>query len=351
MSERAGAEYECRELGPPLRRGDVAFLVQAGYHLEDAVKTSAQLEKLGLCGRLVVPAGPVGPLRRFRSTTARLDETLRSAQRSGLEPGRRITADEIIEQASVLVVRNDWGPSRVLVEAARDAGVLTVGWVEGVQDFDDVDTGRIRRPYRTVDRVFSLGEYDRRILARDVPTDIVGSERLWRRWSSPPTSAELPLLANVNFTYGVKSGSRRGWTRDVIRSARGAGLDLRLTRHPADRGWYGRRLEMGGGTDVLLPQTARLVSRFSTAILDALALGVEVVYHNPHGERVTTFSDAAPIVTTTDRAALRLEVARPAREPRLNRTLASDFLHHHVNLDRERPSVLAARLLAETQNG
>ena len=44
-------------------------------------------------------------------------------------------------RAAGLVVLNDWGYARPLVEACNDAGVPTFAKVEGVQDFDDIDTG------------------------------------------------------------------------------------------------------------------------------------------------------------------------------------------------------------------
>lgn len=334
-------------LGPRPNADDVVFLVQAGYHLADAIAAQAELGRLGVGASLIVPLPPGDVLRSLRSSTARHREILRHADDAGLTVTSTLTCNEVSEAASALVVRNDWGPSRTLVGRARDAGVPVVGWVEGVQDFDDDDTGRQRDVYARVDMIFSLGAYDLdRLADRGVPVIPVGSERLWRRWHGPPTTAEFPLLANVNFTYGVRRDARRGWVSDVVAAARSTGTPLGISRHPADRSRRGRRLQLSGGIDEHLPRTGRLISRFSTAVYDALALGVDVVYYNPHGERVPTFCDprgAFRVVTDTDSLVGELRSAPPPATA--IRESASAFLHHHLTLEGDAPSVRAAREL------
>ena len=49
-----------------------------------------------------------------------------------------------------------------------------------------------------------------------------------------------------------------------------------------------------------------LVSRFSTVPFEAMARGVPFIYHNPHGERVPTFTDpqgAFPVTTSAEELA------------------------------------------------
>ena len=59
-----------------------------------------------------------------------------------------------------MVVLNDWARLSEVVKSASDAGVPTFAKVEGVQDFDDVDTGRERRPYRAAAVILGQGQND-----------------------------------------------------------------------------------------------------------------------------------------------------------------------------------------------
>lgn len=340
--------FPLRAIGEPVEPGDVVFLLQAGYHLDDAVATAEELDAAGVGTSFVAPRPPEDALRRLRSSWARARELDVRAAQAGLHLGGSTTEHDVLRGASALVVRNDWGPSRSFVQRARADGVPVVGWVEGAQDFHDVDTGRTREPYATVDRVFALGDYDAEVLADRCRVDVVGSERLWSRWHGPVTTAEIQLLANVNFTYAVGGGARARWVGDAIAAARAAGRDLRVTRHPADRGLRGRTRQMPGGTDELLPRAARLITRFSTAVYDALALGVAVAYHNPHGERVPNFAEPdGAFERTSSRSELTDWIRGETREPESLRAAARGFLTHHVRLEGERPGRRAAALLRE----
>jgi hypothetical protein len=318
-------------------------VAQAGYHLDDAVALRAELAAVGVGLAVVAPAPPTDPLRRWRASYARAHELARVAAARGLPVGGPVSGEALVGAAGALIVRNDWGPTRSLVLAAQGAGVPTVGWVEGVQDFADVDTGRDRRAYRTVDQVWCLGPYDADALS-GAETTVVGSERAWERWYGPATSATVPLVANVNFTYGVFEQARRGWVRQVVTASRRADLPLVITRHPADKGRTGRRLETGEPADRLMPRTARLVSRFSTLMHDALLLGVDVTYFNPHGEQVPTFAspDGAFTLVRSEEA-LAAALRHPLNPPDEVRRRAEPFLRRHLVIEGDRPAVRAAR--------
>ena len=69
-------------------------------------------------------------------------------------------APEHLGTAAAVVSLNDWGRLQPVLSLANDAGVPTFAKVEGVQDFDDVDTGRYRGAYRTAGVVLGQGEND-----------------------------------------------------------------------------------------------------------------------------------------------------------------------------------------------
>jgi hypothetical protein len=326
--------------------GGAVLVAQAAYHLDDLVPTREALSRRGVDATIVCPAPRPSMLRRWRSSWWRHHELTAAAASVGLTGTTPVPVDELLVGATALVVRNDWGVTRGLVKAAAGIGVPTIGWVEGVQDYADADTGRSRRPYREVDHVLTLGEYDRGQLAGTDAT-IVGSERLWQAWHGPITAADGPIVANVNFSYGVLTSARTPWVNDVLAVARACDRPVVLSRHPADRGHRGRHAEDAAPISQLLAHAPRLISRFSTLCYEALARGVELTYHNPHGEQVPTFAEpAGAFQITHSRAELLDVVAGSSASPVDVRRRAEPFLRHHLVLDGPAPAERAAAAIA-----
>ena len=99
-------------------------------------------------------------------------------------------------------------------------------------------------------------------------------------------------LVNLNFTFHVLTDQRDAWldsTRDALRRAGVAGL---VSTHPAERG----RVHRPAGGRQAVPSRDHKGRhpdlRFSTVPFEAMARGVPFVYHNPHGERFPTFTEA-----------------------------------------------------------
>lgn len=330
-------------------RDQVLFFVQVASHFHETLVVQRELAKFGYGSRIVVLLPQMEMGKNLRSANKRAREVLATAHQIGFLPVKIRIEDILQEGTACLVVRNDWGVGRQLVSQARSTGIQTVGWVEGVQDFKDVDTGRVRNPYGHVDRVLCLGEFDKDALRPQIDASIVGSQRIWELFHGRPTTKEVPLLVNVNFSYGVLARHRRRWTVDAVRAAQRSSTPILISRHPADRGLRGRRSQSHKRMDDLLPQTARLVSRFSTVIYDALALGVDVIYHNPHGERVPTFKETMGAFTvTSSRTQLVQAITATSPCPEVVRQSAKIFLEHHVHLGDEPPARLAAREIAKT---
>jgi hypothetical protein len=343
----AGLAYAV--LGPAPAPGAILLVAQAGYHLDDLCPLVEELAGRGGAAAVVCPLPRPSVLRRWRSSWWRHRELLAAAASRELRPSSTTDAASLLAEARAVVVRNDWGVTRALVDDARARGVATFGWVEGVQDFADLDTGRARRPYRHVDHVLSLGSYDAGELTG---TDVtpVGTERLWQAWHGPPTSATGPTVANVNFTYGVLEHARRAWVADVVAAA--GDRPLVLSRHPADRGRRGRRLVADRPVEELLRAAPRLVTRFSTLCYEALALGVDLAYHNPHGERARTFAEPDGAFTVTrSRAELVDALATTPPAPDTVRARAAEFLGRHLVLDGLRPAQRATDAILERLGG
>lgn len=168
----------------------------------------------------------------------------------------------------------------------------TFAKVEGVQDWHDLDTGRSRNAYLSADVVLCQGDNDVAALSdRRDHLEVVGSDRLQRIWNDDlPHDRDPSVVANVNFTYGVLTEHRDLWVETVIEAAERAGLPVSLSMHPSETARYPDRAAPDPLRHLLTVHSI-FVSRFSTAIYEAIARGCSCIYYNPHGERVETFQD------------------------------------------------------------
>jgi hypothetical protein len=147
----------------------------------------------------------------------------------------------------------------------------------------------------------------------------------------------------LNFTFSVLTRARRPWIRSVEVASRQAGIEATISCHPAERP-SGVRLPISPNPFRYdITRAGLLVSRFSTVPFEAMARGVPVVYHNPHGERVPTFTrpDGAFLVSTTaDELAAAMRTALTWRDG--YRSRAEAFFRRQVDVCEECPSEVRA---------
>ncbi len=325
----------------------VGLVVQAAYHLDELVPLRDELRARGIAADILVPVPPRKPLNHFRPGMRRFRELLGATP---LRLGPPVTADGLVADLSALVVMNDWGTPKALVESSRAREVPTFAWIEGVQDFGDVDTGQSRGAYTHVDHVFCLGRYGADRLPGTART-VVGSARLRALWNGPCARPAAPMATiNSNFTYGVLTEHRRSWVASVMTACRVAGMPRVLSRHAAERGLVLPYRASDRSIGELLAASTHLVGRFSTVGYEALIRGVEFVYHNPHGEKEPTFSDPmGAFARTASTEELTRQLQEPARSAEGIRAAAAEFLHHHLRLeDGPSPAEIAADTIEES---
>jgi hypothetical protein len=311
----------------PAFDGAVLLVAEARYHVDELGPLHDELVRRGVNVRFM--DSPFASEPTYFALGEYVDEIL---------PFR----PDLTARASAVVVLNDWGSLKPLLESANDAGIATFAKVEGVQDFGDVDTSRPRRAYRTAAIVLGQGENDATALpGRDVR--IVGSSRLERIWLQPAVAPGDHALVNLNFTFSVLTSARTPWIRSVEHASRRAGIEATISCHPAERP-SGVRLPISPNPFRYdITRAGLLVSRFSTVLFEAMARGVPVVYHNPHGERVPTFTrpDGAFLVSTTaDELADAMGTALTWRDGYRER--AEAFFRGQVDVCEQRPSELRA---------
>jgi hypothetical protein len=333
-------------LSTPTTGRAIVLVAQAAYHLDELLPLRHELLARGHSVDLVAPIPPRKPLNSFRPGVRRHRELVRNPMLKNIsgEPER---LDDLVSRSEAIVVMNDWGVCRPLVERAAEIGRPTIGWVEGVQDFDDVDTGRARRVYRRVDHVMCLGQYGADRLA-GTSHSVVGSERLRLLWEAPVSSNPRKCHAtiNSNFTYGVYPEARRSWLNSAVGGCREADVDFAISRHAAERGLAFPHRVSPAPVSELLSRSSHLITRFSTLVYEALVRGMAVAYHNPHQEQEPTFAPiAGALVRTSSREELCSALAINPSGLAV-RQAAEAFLQQHLELGASvRPAQSAANVL------
>ena len=157
------------------------MVAQADYHLAEQPMADA-LDALELATR---SSSVIAwkPMYSRRPTVRRLRQLVATSGRVLAKP---ISVPDLVARSSAVLVMNDWGVPRELIDLARQAGVPNAALVEGVQDYADIDTGLARHAYRRVDHVFTLGPDSAANLGHERCTP-VGSERVLSLWNQPAT--------------------------------------------------------------------------------------------------------------------------------------------------------------------
>jgi hypothetical protein len=247
-------------------------------------------------------------------------------------------AAEAMVGLKAVITMKDWAGYGEVVTAAKGAGVTTFAKVEGAQDFNDADTPYARNAYRTADHILCQGRND--FDALDGNRFVVGSTRLERLVHAPVMPIiDEHVVINLNFTYGVLEEQRTHWIETAVAACEQLRIPYTVAIHPAER--RSHRIPHVSTVPIsrLLLRASALISRFSTVPFEAMARGVPFVYHNPHGEKVSTFAhggDAFRTTATVDELIAALEEARGWRDDYRSRT--AHFFSRQVDINPEVPA-------------
>jgi glycosyltransferase involved in cell wall biosynthesis len=247
-----------------------------------------------------------------------------------------------------IVCMNDWDTVvRPVVKAANKIGIPTIGIVEGVQDYSDVDTGRARNAYREVANVFLPGSFDRRYFVGTSQNLFdIGIQRLegLEHWTNIRKLKEVkspPLIVlNVNFSYGVLVDKRASWVADVAEACRRTGYQLVVSQHPQDQGDLSGHKVSAQPLYELLCEADFFISRFSGAILESLVIGCPVIYFNGHNELIDKFSVSSGAYDIANSLEDLIKVLE--RGPCLGNT-SDKFLKEHGGIDRNQEVTVVGR--------
>lgn len=253
-----------------------------------------------------------------------------------------------IRQFRGIVLGNDWGrEARALILLARHQGVPTICVQESVINFTDA-----MRRMRFADHALVQGEVSRQHLCDRQNVHIAGNPR-YEQLVLTPRDPDAPVLLNCNFTYGVEEHHRDEWLKAAIASCRVLGKSALILQHPrdvADLTPYGVPSVRTSSSTIhdRLRAGSAVITRFSSVIHEAVALGRPAVYFNPHQEAVGyDFGDECAVLRHARDAdaltrALRSVDERPPAVDDYER-----YLQAHIRPLATRPSQACADLIAQ----
>jgi hypothetical protein len=266
-------------LGSLTRTGRPFLLLpSSAYHTDELIELVGELRERGF--------SPVAMLNERRWAT-----TGSALARVDVPAVKALPAGDWLLDLAALLTFNDWGEYfGDYVAYVKGKAPVSFAKVEGVQDWLDHDTGKIRNAYLGSDVVLCQGDNDVGALeGRRDRLEVVGSDRLEAIWNDAvPADASPRVVGNVNFTYGVQSEHRDLWVETLRDACRRANVPLDLSLHPAETAKF-PGLASPDPIRHLVVTNSILVSRFSTVLFEGMARGCSVIYYNPHGEQVPTF--------------------------------------------------------------
>lgn len=301
----------------------ILLLPSSAYHTDELIELVEELRQRGF--------SPLAMLNKYRWRT-----TGTALSRVDVPAVEAVPAGDWLLDFDAILTFNDWGePYSGYVRYVAGKGPVSFAKVEGVQDWEDVDTGRLRNPYLASDVILCQGDNDVRALeAKRSRLEVVGSARLEAIWHAPlEADAEPRVVGNVNFTYRVQTEHRDLWVESLSEACRRANVPLDLSLHPSETAKY-PGLAATEPIRHLMMHDSILVSRFSTVLFEGMARGCSVIYYNPHGERVSTFqhSDGAfDIAEDPDTLAKLIHVAK-ARTRVEAKGRAAGFFRRQVSM-------------------
>lgn len=257
---------------------------------------------------------------------------------------------------SAIVMGNDWGLEiRALILQARRLGVPTICVQESVINLTD----NIRR-MRYAQHVLVQGRVSAEML-RDRPGVHVTGNPRYQHLVIAPRSVDRRVLINCNFTYGVEEGRRDEWLNGAIGACDAIGSPVTILQHPrdvADLSTFGKRVIRTNSATIhdRLQEGDILVTRFSSLIHEAIALGRPAVYFNPYRESVGyNFGKECSVLRyASDSAGLAVAIGDLRKNPPAASAYEA-YLHDHIRPLVQLPSDACAevidRLVGECDGG
>jgi hypothetical protein len=248
----------------------------------------------------------------------------------------------------------DWEPFTIkLIKYSKNNNVTSIGIVEGITEFTNVDYNYARQPYEHVDYVLTTGKNDLKYLSHK-KTHIVGIPKMYHQSREPITFPKKNLVViNLNFVGLLYDDVALSWLNSVISQCKKINIDYVISQHPTDTTDI---KEFDNVSNLNIYDCIKLgtvvVSRFSTVILESLAYGKPVVYFKPKEEKSSFFVKNKDVFSVVhDEESLGKSILYEISRKENTRERANSLLHNQCNINSNiEPSKLAAQYISDILN-
>jgi glycosyltransferase involved in cell wall biosynthesis len=230
-----------------------------------------------------------------------------------------------------VILGNDWGNiERQIISEARELKIPTICIQEGPLDFTDLNLRRLQN----ADHVFLHGPIMKFYLTKRNGIFVTGNPKYDNLYEVdiPPRPR---VMINCNFTYGIFEDIRNQWVTDIVDVCKELQVDFFVSKHPRDTGEFPQDFNVIGSDAYRIKDqitsASILISRFSTVIYEAMMMGREVIYYNPHKEPFRIFSEDTTqgIWIANNKEELHQSLMDAIRAQGQPRPEKADFLANH----------------------
>lgn len=333
--------------------GAVVFIANIDYHLRHLVPIARQLVQTGIkCVVFDISSSSIFPPNRHLKATEAAnwnDIPLFSFDLSEIYP--------FFLRAKAYIFTSDWGELRPLLFHLKQCGVPTINFYEGIHDdflMEAPAPPTVKElPYRHADWLLLPGLYYESIYS-NYKTVVVGLPSIHSKLTESPSFPTIPsALINVNFSYEVLEDKRRIFLNTAVKACEELGVNLIISQHPVDRARLSNIKVSNLDIYEEIRRNSFVISRFSTCILEALAMGKPVIYHNPHKEKFPKFQEnpmgAFQVSDSVESLKAAIQNVLLDIEAKTDfRRRASSFLHSHANIFADSPpEIYAAQAITQ----
>jgi hypothetical protein len=250
----------------------------------------------------------------------------------------------------LFICMNDWEQSIAypLVIELNKKSITTLGIVEGITDFTDVDYRRDRNAYQTVEYVLTTGRNDLKYL-KDKRTSVMGIPKIRPLWNKQKKHFPKQTLIVINLSFLALSYNEYGtiWLKNVVEACKDLNLSYIISKHPNDTTDTKNFNVTNKTIYEILDEGSLLISRFSTTILESIALGKPAVYFKPQPEKTTLYDNNFEAFSIAhDKQELKEKILYELEHKDNVRERANKFLDLQCNINEtEKPEILAAHFI------
>jgi glycosyltransferase involved in cell wall biosynthesis len=227
---------------------------------------------------------------------------------------------------------------------AKELAIPTVTLQEGPQDWNMRNIQsingkkvlRILNHYRNADIFFSQGAMTLNYI-RPKYFAVTGNPKIGESRAYPFPDAPLVLI-NCNFTYIASKppyeNNRDMWMSDVVGACEEAKINYFISQHPRDDGKLKYPHVIDSCAAVIndqLIKASMVISRFSSIPYEALAMGREAIYYNPHREPMLTYTgdQNGAVKLASTKPELKELLVQHKKQMTFDHEKAEEYLNRH----------------------